>query len=203
MKSTAMNRPDERLDYLALRKVFFGDKAKFRSVKAIRKQINKHLQVDEIQALRNQHPLEHIYEITKDLLEDQVFESTLKAKIRFPEVFDVSPAQSADREQSEAAAARTEAEAIKDAVEGRQPTLETPVRKHDTLPSPSKPIDFGKSFRLINNTIQRRAQSNELSLSYTIAKPSIFSFRNAASALGNITSHSRNVMLPFRLPFVS
>ncbi|EDN04901.1 predicted protein [Histoplasma mississippiense (nom. inval.)] len=43
-----------------------------------------------------------------------------EAKIRFPEVFDVSPVQSAEREASEAEAARNEANAIKDAVHGPQ-----------------------------------------------------------------------------------
>ena len=96
MKSSAMNRPDERLVYLALKNIFIGDKAKFRSVKAIRKQIKKDQQEDEIRALLKQHNLEHICDTAKDLLESQVFESTLIAKMRFPEVFNVSPAQSAD-----------------------------------------------------------------------------------------------------------
>lgn len=55
------------------------------------------------------------------LLTEQIFESTLKAKIRFPEVFDESPTQSAEREASEAEAARNEANAIKDALRGPQP----------------------------------------------------------------------------------
>ncbi|KAE9374093.1 hypothetical protein N431DRAFT_543550 [Stipitochalara longipes BDJ] len=43
--------------------------------------------------------------------------SNADAKIRFPEVFDVSPAQSAEREASEAEAARNDAIALKDAVQ--------------------------------------------------------------------------------------
>lgn len=43
--------------------------------------------------------------VAKKLLENQVFDSTLKAKIRFLELFDVSPTQSAKREASEAEAA--------------------------------------------------------------------------------------------------
>jgi hypothetical protein len=57
--------------------------------------------------------------VAKGLLEEQIFESTLNAKIKFPEVFEVSPAQSAERTASEAEAARTEADAIKDAAESR------------------------------------------------------------------------------------
>lgn len=48
------------------------------------------------------------------LLESQVFDSTLKAKIRFPELFDISPAQGAKREASEAEAARDEANTVKE-----------------------------------------------------------------------------------------
>lgn len=36
--------------------------------------------------------------VAKKLHEHQVFHSTLSAKIRFPELFDVSPSQSAERE---------------------------------------------------------------------------------------------------------
>jgi hypothetical protein len=51
-------------------------------------------------------------------LNSKFFESTLKAKIRFPEVFEVSPAQSAERSAFEAKAARTEAVAIRVTAEG-------------------------------------------------------------------------------------
>lgn len=51
--------------------------------------------------------------VAKRLLESQVFGFILKAKIRFPELFDVSPAQSAERDASEAKAARDEANTVK------------------------------------------------------------------------------------------
>jgi hypothetical protein len=54
----------------------------------------------------------------KALLQDEIFISTLRAKIHFPEVFEVSPAQSAERAASEAEAARSDADAIRDATEG-------------------------------------------------------------------------------------
>jgi hypothetical protein len=47
-------------------------------------------------------------------LKNKIFESTLKAKMRFPELFDVSPTQSADREASEAEAARDEASVVRE-----------------------------------------------------------------------------------------
>ena len=58
------------------------------------------------------HNIDNVCNAAKTLLEQQIFESTLKAKIRFPEVFEVSPAQSAERAASEQEAARTEADAI-------------------------------------------------------------------------------------------
>ena len=59
-----------------------------------------------------EHNIDRTCNVARKLLEDQVFHSTLRAKIRFPELFDVSPAQSAGREVSEAAAARDEANAV-------------------------------------------------------------------------------------------
>jgi hypothetical protein len=118
-----MNKPDERLVYLALRSVFIGNDANIRSAKAIRNQIKKHQQNEDVKALMKNHSQDHVYGTTKELLEDRVFESTLRAKIRFPEVFSISPAQSADREQSEEEAARSEANAIKNAAEGRLDNL--------------------------------------------------------------------------------
>lgn len=119
MKSSAMNKPDERLVYLALRGVFSGEDAKIRSAKAIRKQIQKHQQREDVKSLLNNHNQDHVFNTARELLESHIFESTIDAKIRFPEVFSISPAQSADREQSEEEAARSEANAIKNAAEGR------------------------------------------------------------------------------------
>jgi hypothetical protein len=45
---------------------------------------------------------ERLAQVAKGLVEEQIFESTLKAKMRSPELVDVSPPQSADREASEA-----------------------------------------------------------------------------------------------------
>ncbi|KAI7423213.1 hypothetical protein KC336_g7943 [Hortaea werneckii] len=114
-----MNRPDERLVYLSFKNIFTGPDAHLRSLKTIRKRVQKYKDKEEIKALIQQHNLDHICNTAKSLLESEVFESTLKAKIRFPEVFDVSPSQSADREASEAEAAKSEADAIRKAVEGR------------------------------------------------------------------------------------
>lgn len=116
----ARNMPDERVVYLALRNHFTGADAKIRQQKKIREIIQKHQDHVDIRGLIQAHNIDNVCKTAKILLEQQIFESTLKAKIRFPEVFEVSPAQSAEREASEAEAAKTEAGAIRDAAEGRQ-----------------------------------------------------------------------------------
>jgi hypothetical protein len=124
----SLNRPDERLVYLALRGVFLGPDAHLRNQKKVRDRIQKYKDNAEIKALLQQHSEDSICSIAKLLLERQVFESSLKAKLCFPEVFDVSPAQSAEREASIAEAAKSEADAIRNVAEGR-PVLDiAPIR---------------------------------------------------------------------------
>ncbi|KAH7393723.1 hypothetical protein BKA64DRAFT_626071 [Cadophora sp. MPI-SDFR-AT-0126] len=119
----AKNRPDERLVYLALKNVFKGPDAELRASGKIRKRIQKHLDKDvEVRALVAEHNLDNVCNTAKALLQDDIFASTLRAKIRFPEVFDVSPAQSAERVASEAEAARSDSDAIRGAAEGHQGT---------------------------------------------------------------------------------
>ncbi|KAL5350944.1 hypothetical protein ACLOAV_004517 [Pseudogymnoascus australis] len=66
--------------------------------------------------------LETVWNAAKTLLENGIFASTLRAGIRFPGVFDISPAQSAERLATEAKAARNDENAIRDAAAGRQGT---------------------------------------------------------------------------------
>ena len=124
----AKNPPDERLVYLALKNVFKGPDAQLRIAKKIRKLIQKHLDNEdaEVRALVAEHNIDNVCNTAKALLQNEVFASTLKAKIRFPEVFEVSPAQSADRAASEAEAARSDEDAIRDAAGGNQGTWAAP-----------------------------------------------------------------------------
>jgi len=86
-----------------------------RQPKPIQKLINQNKGQQDVAGLIREHNIDVIYNTARTLLTEQIFESTLKAKIRFPELFDMSPAQSAQREASEAEAARNEENAIKDA----------------------------------------------------------------------------------------
>jgi len=85
------NPPDERLVYLALKNIFKGSEAQSRNVKTIRKHILHHQTNSEVHSLIKEHNLDNVINTARVLLEEDIFASTLKAKIRFPEVFEVSP----------------------------------------------------------------------------------------------------------------
>jgi len=95
------NQPDERLVYLALTNIFRGADAQLRRPKKIRELILKQQDNIDVRDLIETHNIDNVCNVAKTLLDQQIFESMLKAKIRFPEVFEVSPAQSAERSASE------------------------------------------------------------------------------------------------------
>jgi hypothetical protein len=119
------HKPDERVVYLTFRNIFSGQDAHLRVLKKVQQRINTNASRDDVRRLIDEFQLDNVAHVAKTLLEAEVFESTLKAKIRFPEVFDVSPEQSAEREESEKAALRTEAEATNDAIEHDQEIFHT------------------------------------------------------------------------------
>jgi hypothetical protein len=108
-----------------------------RRPKKIRELILKRQHAADIGSLIREHNIDNVYNVAKTLLEQQIFKSTLKAKIRFPEVFEVSPTQSAERSASKAEAARTEADAIKVTIEG-QSDNRLPEPSHDAPLSNNK-----------------------------------------------------------------
>lgn len=77
--------------YLACRAIFTGQKAQFRRLRVVRKEVTRHLPP--------KHPLledpgtEKVIDIVRGLLEKHVFESELRAKQEFPELFQSSPEQ--------------------------------------------------------------------------------------------------------------
>ncbi|TLD37085.1 hypothetical protein E2P81_ATG03897 [Venturia nashicola] len=108
--------------YFALKNVFKGKKVK---ATTIRTHIEMHQKQPAIDALISKHSIDKVYAAAKNLIDEDIFYSTRKAKQRFPILFNVSPAQSAARKSSEAAAARIEADAFNDidATEGRQKSV--------------------------------------------------------------------------------
>jgi hypothetical protein len=81
----AKNPPDERLVYLALKNVFKGRDAHLRTAKKIRKLIQKHLDTrdEEVRVLVAEHNIDNFCNTGKTLLQNEIFASTLRAKIRF------------------------------------------------------------------------------------------------------------------------
>lgn len=118
------NYPDERVVYLALINVFKGSDAAIRQPKSIRKFILKNQNQLDVADLIKAHDIDIVCNTARTLLTEKIFQSTREAKIRFPEVFDVSPAQSAAREASEVEAARNEAHAIEDARQGNTKNIQ-------------------------------------------------------------------------------
>ena len=112
------NLPDERVVYLALKEFFKGTDAQIRKAKKVHDVVQGAQLNADVRDLIQQHNLDNVCQVTKSLLEKQIFASTLNAKIHFPEVFEISPAQSAARSVSEAEAARLEADAITSASGG-------------------------------------------------------------------------------------
>jgi hypothetical protein len=151
----AKNPPDERLVYLALKNVFKGPDAQLRIAKKIRKLIQKHLDNGnaEVRALVAEHNIDNVCNTAKALLQDEIFESTLRAKIRFPEVFEVSPAQSAVRVASDAEAARSDADAIRDAAEGHQGTWAAPEPNELDLAHEGKGKEPGMLSNLVRSSL--------------------------------------------------
>ncbi|CAL5872193.1 uncharacterized protein PFLUO_LOCUS6451 [Penicillium psychrofluorescens] len=123
----AQNDPDERLVFLACQHIFRGSNSQVRKLKTVKSLIeqNKLALAD----ILREYNVDRTSNVAKKLLENQVFDSTLKAKIRFPELFDVSPTQSAEREASEAEAARDEANAVKEISE-REASKDIAVISH-------------------------------------------------------------------------
>jgi len=109
-----------------------------------------------LEGLIREYNVDTICHVAKILLEGQIFESTLNAKIRFPEVFDVSPAQSADREMSEADAARDEANMVRD--------LTQKAENVSNLVKPSIQTSVGDKGKAKVDAVKNESKSHKLSI---------------------------------------
>lgn len=106
--------PDGRLVYLHCSSIFSGANAQVRRPKVIARLLQE--QEASIKILTKEFTLQAIAEIAKELLEDQLFESLPRAKLRFPELFQWSGTREDERAASEAEAVRIEAEVAQDPV---------------------------------------------------------------------------------------
>jgi hypothetical protein len=84
-------KTQQRSVYLACRAIFTGQKAHLRKQKLVRKELTNHLSV--LQPLMRELGTEKVVTILRALLEKHVFESELRAKQEFPDLFRSSPEQ--------------------------------------------------------------------------------------------------------------
>lgn len=106
--------PDGWLVYLHCSSIFSGANAQVRKTKKISQLLEKHKA--SIKILTREFTLPAIATVTKELLEERIFESLPRARLRYPELFQPSETQEAERAASEAEVLRLEAEAAQDIV---------------------------------------------------------------------------------------
>ena len=119
--------PDGRLVYLHCSSIFSGANGQVRRPKKILELLKKHK--TSIKMLTREFTLPAISAVAKELLEEQIFESLPRARLRYPELFQPSETREAERAASEAEVLRVEAEAAQDIVltsddEGRDECLD-------------------------------------------------------------------------------
>jgi hypothetical protein len=98
--------------YLACRAIFTGTNAELRKQKKIRSLVDRHK--SSLSHVIRDLGVNNVVEILKGMLEDRVFQSEVRAKVYFPELFQSSPARDVQRAVSEIDAARSTAEALED-----------------------------------------------------------------------------------------
>ena len=106
----AYKSAEKRRVYLACKAIFAGSNAQLRRQKKIRELVGKHKK--SLKPLLNDFGEDKVVEILKAMLEGQIFQSELKAKVEFPELFVSSPIRSVQRTASENDAVRSVEEAL-------------------------------------------------------------------------------------------
>ncbi|KAL8824418.1 MAG: hypothetical protein Q9191_005067 [Dirinaria sp. TL-2023a] len=96
--------------FLTARRVFVGSSAQIRDRKAIAAVVAQHGAI--FQKLNESFGKESVIGVLLSLLDNGIFDSELKAKLAFPELFQVSAVRSLQHDASEQHAAQSEAEAF-------------------------------------------------------------------------------------------
>ena len=104
--------PDRKLIYLHCSSIFSGANAQVRRRKVVIRLLEQHQA--SIKMLTKKFTLPAIAAVAQELLEELLFESLPRAKLRFPELFQTSEMKEAERAASEAEVVRIEAEAAQD-----------------------------------------------------------------------------------------
>ncbi|KAI0827492.1 hypothetical protein F5Y06DRAFT_283720 [Hypoxylon sp. FL0890] len=170
---------DKRRVYLACRVIFAGDKAHLRRPKKVREEIEK--RPFALGSLTHDLGIEKVVEILRDLLERRVFESELRAKVEFPELFHSSPDQEVQREASEIDAARSTAEALEEIASAEHDSGESDdefgeVVKNETKTVQPTPSHIVALPSLYPTYIPYRAQHLILNETQRILEESCFEF---------------------------
>ncbi|KAL1310597.1 hypothetical protein AAFC00_000872 [Neodothiora populina] len=144
--STPAKPPAEKAVYLTLRTHLQGTNSTLRNAKSIRKFLEK--QQEDHQGLRqfiNNHSLEHVCKVAEVMLKDRIFESTLVAKARFPDLFEVSAVQRVAQKASETKAAKAEAKAIKGSVTPTRPVEQSTPASQNKVADPPTEADIDRA----------------------------------------------------------
>jgi hypothetical protein len=102
--------------YLLCRPIFSGNNAQVRKLKKVKELVEK--SKTSLRPLLEDIGEAKLVEILRNLLENRIFESELRAKVEFPDLFRPSPFRDAQREASEIDAARSTAEALEEIAHG-------------------------------------------------------------------------------------
>ena len=111
-KPTSIDHEQERMVFLVARTVFAGGNAQIRQKKAIRSLIDRH--GGAFRQITQNLGKDRVVGIIAKLLEAKTLESELKAKLAFPELYQVSAVRNLQHEASEQDAARSEEEALEE-----------------------------------------------------------------------------------------
>jgi len=94
----AQSSADQRRVFLAYRTVFSEANAQLRKAKKVREVVEQHRH--SFEPLMKDFGVEKITEIIHQLLKALIFESELKSKIAFPELYQTSPSRDVTRAAS-------------------------------------------------------------------------------------------------------
>lgn len=173
---------DKRRVYLACRAIFAGNNAQLRKQKKIREVVLKHQA--SLRPLIRDFTLDKVVDILKTLLEKQIFQSEVKAKIEFPELFVSSPARDVQRAASENDAARSAAELLEEIASLEERENEADEDENEIAPVPSDKDDAGtgksRILRALKQIHDFRSRAYARATEYSVTLSVLFSISRSA-----------------------
>lgn len=105
-----VSNAEKRRVFVLCRPIFSGENARVRKLKKVKEMVNSSRK--SLSPLLNELGEAKLVEALRSLLENRIFESELRAKAEFPDLFRPSPSRHAQRQASEVNAAQSTAEAL-------------------------------------------------------------------------------------------